>query len=162
MSIDLHCPGCTKLIRAPDDAGGRTGKCPYCSRKVYIPMPKDEIETIPIAPLDPVDEAREEELRRESANYAATVSGGGDGSLPLEGDSAEPIDFEAEVSRFITSMHSSDLEVTEQIVARLSGQAAPARAFIESVISNDVALSVDGVPAPLVQGFLKSLLSRLG
>ncbi|MCH7474571.1 MAG: cytochrome C oxidase subunit IV family protein [Gemmatimonadetes bacterium] len=37
MSIELHCPQCEKLIKAPDTAGGRHGKCPYCGRDVYIP-----------------------------------------------------------------------------------------------------------------------------
>jgi hypothetical protein len=60
MSIDLHCPQCTKLIRAPDNAGGRHGKCPYCEAKVYIPTPPAEDDEIKIAPFDATDAKRDE------------------------------------------------------------------------------------------------------
>ena len=85
MSIELHCPGCQKLIRAPDNAGGRHGKCPYCERKVYIPTPASEVEVIDIAEPGE-DEARQEELlRHESATYAAGVAHA-EGQIPATDD----------------------------------------------------------------------------
>ena len=39
MSIEIHCDHCGKLIKAPDDAGGQRGKCPYCHQSVYVPAP---------------------------------------------------------------------------------------------------------------------------
>lgn len=162
MSIELHCPGCTKLIRAPADAGGKTGKCPYCSRKVYIPMPREELEPIPLAPIDPDEEAREAEMRRESANYMATVEGGGDGTIPQGGDSGQVIDYDDEVRQFIKAMHTSDLQTVERIVSKLSRNPGRSREYVQGTIVDEIPLAVEGVPPPLVQGFLKSLLGRLG
>jgi len=73
MSIELHCPECQKLIRAPDSAGGKRGKCPYCKRTVYIPSPPDETEEIALAPLDDEEVKREAALRKEAIQYAAAV-----------------------------------------------------------------------------------------
>jgi len=73
MAIELHCPLCNKLIRAPDNAGGKRGKCPYCAGSVYIPMPPDEQSEIPLAPVDETVEKRKERLRKESTAYAAQV-----------------------------------------------------------------------------------------
>ena len=70
MSIELHCPQCQKLIRAPDGAGGKRGKCPFCGSMVYIPTPPDEGEEIGLAPIDPDEERRAEELRKEAIHTA--------------------------------------------------------------------------------------------
>ena len=78
MSIQLHCPRCGKLIKAPDNAGGKHGKCPYCKESVYVPMPADEVEEIGLAPVDEEAERRAEEERRASLDYVTSVSQGRD------------------------------------------------------------------------------------
>ena len=40
MSISLHCESCKKKIKAPDETGGKWGKCPHCGHRCYIPLPK--------------------------------------------------------------------------------------------------------------------------
>jgi len=37
MSIEVGCPGCGKVIDAPDAAAGRRAKCPQCGAVVDIP-----------------------------------------------------------------------------------------------------------------------------
>ena len=44
MAITLHCESCKKKINAPDTAGGKWGKCPFCGHKCYIPSPPDDNE----------------------------------------------------------------------------------------------------------------------
>ena len=58
MSIELHCPKCGKLIRAPENTGGKHGKCPYCQGRVYIPMPYCKEEEILLAPIDAEEDRR--------------------------------------------------------------------------------------------------------
>ncbi len=58
MSIEFHCEHCSKLIKAPNEAGGQNGKCPHCKAVNYIPMPQDEAEELPLVPLDEADERR--------------------------------------------------------------------------------------------------------
>ena len=37
MGITFHCEYCGKKIQAPNEAGGKWGKCPACSHKLYVP-----------------------------------------------------------------------------------------------------------------------------
>ena len=120
MSIELHCPRCGKLIRAPDDAGGKRGKCPYCQAGVYVPMPAGEEDDIPLAPLDSQDVEREAQLRREATSYAASLDRARE-SPPERGDKAPVgpptappvpppgavVDLGAEVKAYIRAMRDS-------------------------------------------------------
>ncbi len=173
MSIDLHCPGCQKLIRAPDKAGGRHGKCPYCARKVYIPMPESEVEVLGVAEPDE-DEAKQEELlRRESVAYAAGVAHA-EGQIPATDDEefggdaprhpetpGEVIDVASEVETFLAAMRDSKLDQADAAVAQLKRSAQRAKDYIENAMVDELPPQIDGVPPPVIKGFLKTLLGRL-
>jgi hypothetical protein len=60
MSISFHCESCKQKIKAPDNAGGKWGNCPYCKHRCYIPMPKNENE--PELRLAPVEESEESKI----------------------------------------------------------------------------------------------------
>ncbi len=173
MSIDLHCPGCQKLIRAPEKAGGRHGKCPYCARKVYIPMPASEVELLEIAEPDEDEAQQEEQLRRESAAYAAGVSHA-DGQIAGTDDEEaggdaqrrpempfEVVDFASEVETFLAAMRDSKLDQADAAVARLKRSAQRAKDYIENAMVDEMPPQIDGVPPPVIKGFLKTLLGRL-
>lgn len=174
MSIEIHCSHCQKLIRAPDEAGGKHGKCPYCKQSVYIPTPPDD--GIALAPIDEDDERRDKELRRESISYSASVDrdkgrkydtgdrGGGGKVRPDTGhtiDARESIDVTAEVEGYIVAMRDSKLDKADAIVLRLRRSRGRARNHIEGLILDQMPPSIGNVPAPLMKGFLKSLLDRL-
>lgn len=174
MSIELHCPQCGKLIRAPKEAGGKHGKCPYCKNKIYIPTPVDEIETVGLAPLDESDEQRERELRRESARDAALVAGDtsavpagdavvGGSALPLPADTpGEVIDIGAEVDAFIVALRDAQLEKADEVVETLKRAGTRARDHVEGLLIDEMPPKVKNVPPPVLKGFLKQLLGRLG
>ena len=61
MSIEVHCPKCGKVIRAPDDAGGKHGRCPSCKESVYVPLPPADEGEIKLAPLDEEEDSNEDE-----------------------------------------------------------------------------------------------------
>lgn len=174
MSIELHCPQCHKLIRAPDNAGGKRGKCPYCKNSVYIPMPADNGEEIHLAPIVDEDEQRAEELRRESIEYAAAVdhvtdSGTGaedtasstDGAVPA-GISDDLADLGADVDAFVIAMGESKLGEANAAVARLKRAGTRASDYVEGLLLDEMLPTYENVPPPVVQGFLKTLLNRLG
>ncbi len=173
MSIELHCPECQKLIRAPESAGGKRGKCPYCKKVVYIPSPPDETEEIGLAPLDEKDVKREAALRKEAIQYAAAVDhateGGetaGDASTNvMEGQApapeTEPPDIQADVDAFITAMRDSELDLADAAAAKLKRAGGAARKHVRALMSEDVPSAVENVPPPVVKGFLKTLLTRL-
>ena len=64
MSISFRCEGCTKTVKAPDEAGGKWGKCPHCGRKCYIPMPADAFDNEDELVLAPIDEKEEEAIKK--------------------------------------------------------------------------------------------------
>lgn len=173
MSIELHCPQCQKLIRAPDEAGGRRGKCPYCKNSVYIPTPPDEAGEIALAPLDEEEERRAEELRRESLRYAAAVDKAKDSKFlagqaassadgpPPAPTGADVVDVAAEAETYILAMRDSKLDAAEAAAARLKQVGARARDYVQGLLLDEMPPQFENVPGPVVQGFLKALLSRL-
>jgi len=177
VSIELHCPQCEKLIRAPDNAGGRYGKCPYCETRVFIPAPADEEGEIGLAPIDEDEERREQELIRESVRYAAAFDKEGD-KLPPEGAGeqsrggaggnrpelppGEVIDVGDEVEAYVVAMRDSKLDDVERIVRKLKGVGSRARDYVEGLMLDPTPPPLGDVPKPLMMGFLKSLLGRLG
>lgn len=40
MAIEFQCPYCSAVLRVPDTAGGKTGSCPGCRKKVLVPVPE--------------------------------------------------------------------------------------------------------------------------
>lgn len=172
MPIELHCPACEKLIRAPDNAGGKHGKCPYCEAKVYIPLPASPDDEIAIAPLDESD-IEAERLRREAIRYAASVdkeADSGDRSEPLAprgprpGAAAAPgevIDLGDHVEQFVLAMKASKLDEADKIAARLKRAGPRAKDYVEGLMLDPTPPPIEGVPKPLVMGFLKALLERL-
>ncbi len=166
MSIELHCPKCNKLIRAPDNAGGKTGKCPYCKASAYIPAPPANEEIIPMAPLDEEEEHRLERERQASSQYIASI-GRGDGMRPDEGglptrEVSADINFDAEVDRFILAMRDSQLDEADRAAKALGSAGARARDHVQRLIHDELAPAVENVPPPVVLGFLKNLSDRLG
>lgn len=174
MSIELHCPKCAKLIRAPDTAGGRHGKCPYCEAMVYVPTPASDADEIPLAPIDEDEDRRAEELRREALRYAATldkerenprgsVGAGIRESAPRPQEvPGEVIEVPKCVEQFVLAMKDSKLDEADRVVSRLKRAGGKARDYVEGLLTDPTPPPMGDLPKPLIQGFLKSLLQRLG
>lgn len=84
MSISLHCESCKKKIKAPDQAGGKWGNCPFCKHRCYIPLPKvkDEPE-LKLIPVDESEETQMKELIHETHSLTQEILS--ESSIPLEG-----------------------------------------------------------------------------
>ncbi len=176
MSIDLHCNHCGKHIKAPDQAGGKHGKCPYCKQDVYVPMPTTEIEEVPLAPLDTERDRRERELAEEDRRYQAAISHEdkepperpGRGSAP-GAETAMPlprvddvIDVPGLVVRFVKAMSDSKLEQADRIAAKLEPAGAKAKSEVQRLMVDELPPpGLENVPPALYKGFLKALLDRL-
>ncbi len=172
MSIELHCPHCGKLIRAPDEAGGKRGKCPYCGNSAYIPTPAaDDSGEIGLAPIDEEDERHEEELRRESIAYTTALDkeavvdaddeSAGDAGARQPEIPGEVIDVAGEVEHFILAMRDSKLDEAERAVAALKETGTRATDYIQGLMVDEMPPQIENVPPPLMKGFLKTLLGRL-
>lgn len=90
MSIELHCNHCGKLVKAPDEAAGKHGKCPSCHQMVYIPTPSTELETFDLAPVDTEFERRKQKLMEETHQLTKKILMDREGLPPEKpGDRAE-------------------------------------------------------------------------
>jgi phage FluMu protein Com len=176
MAIEFHCNHCAKLIRAPDEAGGRRGKCPYCKNSVYIPMPTDQLKEIPLAPeevgADPADLdedslASDRAILRDDSPVPETDVGGAERSagasddvvpgLGAAEDSADEL-----VVEYLALMRESELEQAETVVAALLKQKEAARQVVERLAADAVPPAELGdIPPPLYQGFLRNLHAQL-
>ena len=164
MSIELHCPQCQKLIRAPGNVGGKRGKCPYCGASVYVPTPPDESEEIGLAPIDEQEEQRARKLRRECAQYTAAVDHAtdlGDDGPEVAETAGDVGDVEDDVEAFIIAMRDSKLDEADAATKRLRRSPAKTREYVQNLLADEIPPPVENVPPPVVQGFLKTLLGRL-
>ncbi len=175
LSIEFHCPACEKLVRAPEAAGGKHGKCPYCDAKVYIPTPFKDDDLIPLAPMDEGEEGEADRLRKEAIRYATTMDKDVDAQTPPpetpppRGAGArraeapgEVIDVGDLVEKFVLAMRDSKLDDADRTANKLKRAGARARDHVEGLLLDPTPPPYEGVPKPLVQGFLKALLERLG
>ena len=71
------------------------------------------------------------------------------------------IDVAAEVEAFLVAMRDSHLDQADSAVARLKRSAKRAKDYIENAMVDELPPQIEGVPAPVMKGFLKTLLGRL-
>jgi len=184
----MQCEHCGKTIRAPHEMAGKQGKCPGCGNMVYIPTPEDEIEELPLAPVDDQDLRREQELLAErrrldgllareqkappepgpsrktegsGANAGHEVRPSGPAPSPQAG-STGGTRIEKAVIAFLVAMRKSDLDAAERAMNVIHLQPRTARDYIDRLAADQIPPpEMSGVPAGVYQGFLKNLRSRL-
>ena len=134
-------------------------------------MPDDELEELAVAPLDEKDERRQRALDIEAQEAKARLlrdkdraEGAGAASPDPENGAgaAASIDVPALVLQFISAIKDSKLDVAESIVAELKPAAGQARDEVQRLMVDEmIPPGLEGIPAPVYKGFLKSLLDRL-
>lgn len=172
MPIEFHCEHCRQVIRAPDEAAGKKGRCPKCQQTVYIPLPAAESGEIPLAPLDPEDARRQQESERERRQIEralwrdkATPGEGGRPQRPAAGGAAPgpAADPRKLVAEYLAALANGQLETAERCAAALSQVKARAMEVIEALSTNEqMAGDFPKLPRPVLMGFLKQLRSQLG
>lgn len=168
MPIEMHCPACRKLIRAPDEAAGKQGKCPYCGVAAYIPLPAAD-EEIPLAPIDTEEEQRQRQLEEEARNLANSIRHDKEGleasrragrSTPAA-PAGEVVDIPTEVRRYVIAMRDSKLDQAERIVARLKREHNRAQDYVQGLLVDSMPPTVENIPPAVMNGFLKRLSHEL-
>jgi hypothetical protein len=184
VSIKFHCNHCSKQIKAPDEAGGKHGKCPYCKQEVYVPMPDDQLEEIPIAPLDEQADQLAKELADEDRRLRGAAAREEDGPpgkrrRAYSSDDSGPLRLAGEkpdlppsaaaageitglIVKFVLAMQESKLEEADHVAAQLQGAASRAKDEVQRLMVDEIPPSgLENLPPALYKGFLKSLLDRL-
>ncbi len=175
MSIEVHCEGCGKLLKAPESAGGKWSKCPACEHRVYVPLPEGEREEIPLAPEDTELYQQEEQLRAErleldrqlrgETSEPAENAGGGAARSRAGGSSSgggEAQGPEALVVDYLLAMRDSNLTRADNALAQLHRERQAAVRIIDRLASDQIPPQrLQDIPPAVYQGFLKNLRSQL-
>ncbi len=167
MTIRFHCGSCGKLVEAPDQAGGRRGKCPYCEGSNYIPAAKTEKE-FDLAPLD----EHEERIRKQEISslfdaerdLRSETSFGEIGPRLSEqtGEDVKPADLHHLIVNYCLDMAAGNLERAQTHVDRLDRfEAVNLQAVDDFLSGRTIEPTLDAIPVKVLQGFLKNLLGQL-
>ncbi|MDD4892039.1 MAG: hypothetical protein PHU85_19125 [Phycisphaerae bacterium] len=180
MPIKFHCEHCGKSISAPDDAGGKKGRCPSCKETVYVPAA--QADELGLAPLDDEEERRrkqlvEDSLRREHDLLAAQARrdeskepppniddphGEGGIALPEVPQPSAAGNLREMVLAYLSHMTRGRLDMADAVVKQLLADPKAARAAISQVQADPARdPRVASVPAPVLNGFLRQLLQQL-
>ncbi|GAH74552.1 unnamed protein product, partial [marine sediment metagenome] len=122
MSITFRCEYCHKEIKAPDSAGGKRGKCPYCQQSTYIPSPVSEDEILPLAEVDEEQEQRDKEKVQElyAQEHDLLAQTGSAPMPPLEHrEDLSTADLHHFVINFCLEMARDNVEAADAEAAKL-------------------------------------------
>jgi len=174
MSIVFRCEHCGKKVTAPDDAGGRRGKCPGCAQYVFIPRPADQIEEIPLTPEDPAEEQRRQAMRdeerklqaqlwehKEPAESAApprTPARSDDTSIPF---AASETDYADLIQQYILLMAKGELPAADALGKKIAAGGDKALKTVEQLAMQEfMHPALAKTPPTVISGFFKKLLAQ--
>ncbi len=182
MAIEFHCNFCGKLVKAPDEAGGKKGKCPACQNVLYVPMPEGAVDEFDLAPVDEQEEKKrrqmeeqaraaerallkEKNLPPEGAAATRSRSGGRPAAPPPPPPASAPEtpdDIEFLVIEWVRSMADGDLGDADRSMMQLQKSRGPARQAVEKIaISEPPPASLENVPRPVLNRYFKMLRDQL-
>ncbi len=176
MAIEFNCEHCNHVVKAPDEAAGRQGKCPHCGGVNYIRRPPEEIDELDLTPLD----ADEEKRRKRQAEEDSAVQwkllheravpgepGSGRGSGGSRGAVTPPPaptskQLAALIVKYVDAMSSGKLDEAEEVSVKLARFHSQTLAILDDMASEDLsAYGLPTLPRPVLFGFLKQLRARL-
>jgi hypothetical protein len=177
VAIQFHCEHCGKLVKAPDNAGGRAGRCPHCSGEVFIPTAQqDDADEIGLAPLDPEEERQRRQAAAEDAAYQRRLLEDKEpppeeGVKPRKPAAPRPAEsapaksakhLNRLVVEYIESMSSSKLDRAAKLASELSKHRASVLSILDAMETEDLGVyGLPPLPRPILQGFLGELRKSL-
>jgi hypothetical protein len=169
MSITFHCEHCGKKIEAPDNTGGKWGKCPGCKNKVYVPSQQVE-EELKLAPIDTEDERRQKKLIAETVRLQEDILK--ETNVPDEGivkkePPAKPGSLgDAElmtiIIAYLRQMADGELEEAERNAKLIVPQGTKSVRILERIALSEIRQpELADIPQQVFSGLIKNLRSRL-
>lgn len=88
MSIQFECASCSAAVQVPDNAAGKSGKCPKCGARIRVPA----ASTLAAPPAPPSEAAPPSDRRSASRANAAPAAAPAEAPRPVrrEAAAAEP------------------------------------------------------------------------
>lgn len=164
MPISFHCENCKKKITAPDSAGGKWGKCPFCNHRCYIPMPKrDDEEELKLAPINEDEEKKYEQMMQETRNLTGTLLHQTASASGTDEEVTAP-DKELTVLiisylRFMADGHIEDAQKTADKIVSCGNKA---KIILENILRTDQSEpELADMPKKVLVGFVKGILAKI-
>ncbi|MGA2266455.1 MAG: hypothetical protein ABSH10_08515 [Phycisphaerae bacterium] len=141
MGIQFQCEHCHREVQAPDEAGGKRGKCPFCHQSTYIPSPVAEEDLLPLADIDEEGErkARAEAEAMLERERGLRTRAGGSPPVPLEHrKDLATADLHHFVINFCLEMARDHVEAAELEADKLRQFGALGRKALEEIATGEV------------------------
>jgi hypothetical protein len=165
MSISFHCESCKKKITAPDDAGGKWGKCPSCNHKCYIPTPrKDDEEELNLSPLDEEEEEKYEKVMRETQNLTgALLHQTETPPEPAEGGEIDDKQLTILIIKYLRQMADGQLDEAQTTADKIVPYKSQVKTALQNILSAErPEPELADVPKKVLVGFVRNILTRIG
>ncbi len=163
MTISFHCDYCGKKIEAPDDAGGKWGKCPRCHNKLYVPG-ADAGEELKLAPIDETDEEKQKRLMDETYELARDIllekEVPADAGLPAY-EMGEK-ELTKNIILYLRQMADGELQQAETTAESIMPSAKKAAKIIDEIALSEIPEpELADVPQQVLSSLIRTLRSKI-
>lgn len=167
MPIKLHCEHCGKKIEAPDNAGGKWGKCPACHNKLYVPLPPAEDDELKVAPLDESELQKQRQLMAETYQLTRDIldeqnapEAPGAGVGPAAEISQQQLT--EYIVRYLRQMVDGRLDEAQRTADRIVPHRRKAVVILEQFAKSDAPdPALEDIPKQVLSGFIRNLRVRI-
>jgi hypothetical protein len=164
MPITFHCECCKKKINAPDDAGGKWGKCPYCNHRCYIPLPpSDNEEELGLSPINDNEERQYKQMMHETYNIRQSLLH--ETAEPADDSPAKDIDIKdlaRQIVKYLQLMAAGSLDEAHNIAETIIPHKDAAKDILEKILkAKKIVPQLQDVPKKVIDGFIRNMLERL-
>ena len=166
MGIKFHCEYCGKKIEAPDNAGGKWGKCPACHNKLYVPSP-DSGEELKLAPIDESDRAKQKELMAETYKLTQDIllerqvpDEPTEAATPASGISDKQL--MENIIIYLRQMADGELDQAERIADSIIPCGRKATKILNKIARSEMPEpELADIPQQVLSGLIKTLRTRI-
>ncbi|MEN6385253.1 MAG: hypothetical protein ABFD79_08630 [Phycisphaerales bacterium] len=165
MPITFHCECCKKKITAPDTAGGKWGKCPYCNHKCYIPLPPStEDEEIKLAPLDESEEEKYNRMMHETQNITQSLLH--QTKEPDDAQQSDEIDdkeLAVRIVNYLKLMSQGALDEADSLAAKIAPYKKSAKPMLEKILKSKTPLpQLQSIPKKVLEHYINDMIAKMG
>jgi hypothetical protein len=165
MPITFHCESCKKKINAPDTAGGKWGKCPYCNHKCYIPSPPSaDDEELTLAPIDDSEEEKYNKMMRETQNITQSLlHQTKEPDEKTQSGNIEDKELAQRIAAYLKLMAEGSLDEAHNLAEKISPYKNSAKPILEKMLKAKAPLpGLQNIPKKVLERFIIDMITKLG
>ena len=164
MPITLHCESCKKKIIAPDNAGGKWGKCPFCNHRCYIPMLEtEEEEDLKLAPIDENEEKQYNQMMKETFNITENLLHVTEEPTEATPSKTNEKELAALIIDYLRLMADGSLDEAHSLVEKIIVYKATAKTIIGGLLkAKQPEPQLQNIPKKVLERYLRDILTRIG